>query len=149
MMNEFNIGDRIQVKEYEDLPAKSRYAAIGKIAGKCGEVIDKLYSESNGCYIYRVQLDNYEVASKCDFTGDMLDYEYVESVTYRHEFEYLDNVVVVRMYEVIGDEATLLGRGHGHILHDGAYGIAQASSWACKVLAENLNGGSLRRRDEV
>ena len=147
-MNEFNIGDRIQVKEYVDLPVKTRTAALGKLAGECGEIIDKLYSESKGCYIYRVQLDNYEVASKCDFTGDMLQPEYIESVTYRHEVECLDNVVVVRMYEVIGDEETLVGRGHGHILHDGAYGIAQATSWACKKIAESINGGSLRRRDE-
>ena len=70
------------------------------------------------------------------FTEDSIDLVPEEVPhTYRHEFEYLDNVVVAKFIEIDGDgNETELGRGHGHIIHDGASGIAQAASYALKQI---------------
>ena len=63
------------------------------------------------------------------------------AVTYRHEFDYLDNVVVCRFYEVQGKVETEIMRGHGHIIHEGAMGIAQASAYALKKIWQKMEGG--------
>lgn len=51
---------------------------------------------------------------------------------YYHEIEYLENVVLVVLYEATEDGPKEIARGHGHILHDGAAGITQATSYALK-----------------
>ena len=48
--------------------------------------------------------------------------------------ENAEKVVAVELVEVDGDDEETVARGHGHILHDGAEGIAQAASYACKKL---------------
>ena len=72
--------------------------------------------------------------------GELLVPYVEEVVTYYHEFDYLDNVVVARFYEVKGEEMTEIARGHGHIIHEGALGIAQASSYALKRIYQKING---------
>jgi hypothetical protein len=71
---------------------------------------------------------------------DVIEDEVIE--TYMHEIEYLDNVVVVRFYKVTDDSKQELAKGHGHIIHNGAIGIAQATSYAMKRLYEKMNGGT-------
>ena len=61
-------------------------------------------------------------------------------IKYCHEFEYLDNVVVAIFYEIKGEVKTEIARGHGHIIHEGTIGIAQASSYAVKRIYQKLNG---------
>lgn len=51
---------------------------------------------------------------------------------YYHEIEYLENVVLVILYEATGAGPVELARAHGHIIHEGAAGIAQATSYAMK-----------------
>lgn len=52
-------------------------------------------------------------------------------------------MVVAKFIETKGDTETELGRGHGHMIHEGALGIAQASSYALKKIFEKMNGGTL------
>ena len=59
---------------------------------------------------------------------------------YKFYVEVLDNLVYVVMVDEKGDEVS---RGHGHIFHEGAFGVAQAASYSMKKLAEKLNGGRL------
>jgi hypothetical protein len=65
------------------------------------------------------------------------DYRYtaeekVPPSRYFHEITYLDNVVLVVLYEATEGGKVELARGHGHIIHEGAAGVTQATSYALK-----------------
>lgn len=53
---------------------------------------------------------------------------------YYHEITYLDKVVLVVLYEATEDGPVEIARGHGHIIHEGARGITQATSYALKKI---------------
>lgn len=138
-MSDFNIkyqiGDRVRVHDYENYPEHMKNAACAKVAGKVGEIIDALWSYSNNCTIYKIQLDGYDRPSKVNFTEgsfDLVEEEVQVAKTYAYEIECLENVVVARLYEIVGDEKVEIAKGHGHIIHEGAFGIAQAGSYALK-----------------
>jgi hypothetical protein len=148
-MINFNIGDRVRVKDYTEISDVNKAKVIkdrpylwnngkARVAGKEGVIVDKLYSEAHGRFIYFIHLDGYEKVSNAQFDGDSLELIDEEPTTYCHEFEYLDNVVICRFYEIKGDHKTEVMRGHGHIMHDGAYGIAQASSYALKKIMQKM-----------
>ena len=140
---EFKIGDRVKVKEYANILESYRTKGVARLSGEIGTVTDKLYSEVNDGFIYRVHFDGYDRPSNKLWIEGYLD-KYVEpSSEYKFEFECLDNVVVAICYEVVGDTKTEIGRGHGHIIHEGALGIVQASAYALKKLYEKMNGGRL------
>lgn len=123
---ELNIGERV----------RNAYGNIGTIE-------DKMYSDKTGTNYYKVHFDGNTNASTCLYKGE--DLEFVcEKAEYTYEFEYLENVVVARLYEIVDGQKTEIGKGHGHIIHEGAYGIAQAASYACKRICDALNGGSLK-----
>lgn len=136
---EFKIGDRVQIKEYKNLPIKYQVNGYHKMAGKPGVVLDALYSEAAGEWLYIIDFDDFSKSSKL-WLGELLELEPQEVITYCHEFEYLDNVVVARFYEIKNEIKTEIARGHGHIIHEGALGIAQASSYALKRVYSKLNG---------
>ena len=148
-MIDFNIGDRVRVKEYAEITDVKKAKSIkdkpylwnqgkARLSGEEGVIVDKLYSEAHSRFVYRVHLDGYDKASHAQFDGDSLELIEVEPVTYCHEFDYLDNVVVARFYEVRGDKKTEIMRGHGHILHEGAFGIAQASGYALRKIWQKM-----------
>lgn len=152
-MNGFNIGDRVRVKDYTEVSEAKKAKSIkdrpymwntgkAKIAGKEGVVVDKLYSEAHSRFIYFLHLDGYDNVSNAQFDADSLELIVDEPVTYCYEFEFLETLVVARFCEVRGGEKTELAKGHGHIFHDGAYGIAQASSYALKKIMEKMEAES-------
>lgn len=106
---EFNIGDRIKVKAYEDLPEMIRSKAIARMCNKVGTVVDKLFSEGVGEFLYSIKFDDFEKSIKL-WTMDYLE-AFKEDVRYDYEFDYLDNVVVARLYEIRGEEKTEIGSG--------------------------------------
>ena len=122
----FNIGDRVRVK-------------CSEVEG-AGVIADKLYSEAQSKFIFRVCFDGQEKPSNASFDANSLELIPQEAVSYSHEFEYLDNVVIARFYEIKGDTKTELMRGHGHIIHEGALGIAQASAYALKRIWLKMEG---------
>ncbi len=142
-MGKFEIGDIVRVKDYNDIPADDRNVGLARLCGQIGEVVDKLYSKALDRYVYTIKFDNFDATSKKLWLSTQIEPWMGDEVTYLHEFEYLDNVVVAIFYEVKGDEKTEIGRGHGHIIHDGAMGIAQASSYALKKIYEKINGGNI------
>lgn len=142
-MGKFEIGDIVRVKDYNEMSPDDRNVGIARLCGEVGEIVDKLYSKALDRYVYTIKFDNYDATSKKLWISTQIEHWMGDEVTYLHEFEYLDNVVVAIFYEVKGDEKTEIGRGHGHILHDGAMGIAQASSYALKKLYEKMNGGNV------
>ena len=144
-MIEFNIGDRVRVKDYNEISDTNKAKFIkdkpymwnqgkARLSGEEGLIVDKLYSEAHSRFIYFVHFDGYDKASHAQFDGDSLEIIKEEPITYCHEFEYLDNVVICRFYEIKGDTKTELMRGHGHIIHEGSLGIAQASAYALKKI---------------
>ena len=143
---EFNIGERVKIKTYEEMPEDFRNKGIAKLVGEEGKIIDKIYSEAKGCTLYKIHLDGYDRYSRCDFVEGTFDLVEEGEKSYHYDFEYLENLVIARLYEIdsANGKKTELAKGHGHIFHDGAYGIAQAASYALKRICDDLNGGSLR-----
>lgn len=135
-MTKFNIGDRVRVKAYEQLPDDVKSKSTGILCGKEGEVVDIVFSNAKHRLFYCIHLDGYDKPSAKMFTEDSIELIPEDvPVTYRHEFDYLDNVVVARFIEIDGEgNETEIGRGHGHIIHEGALGIAQAASYALKQI---------------
>jgi hypothetical protein len=143
MPNIYNIGDRVVIRAYEDTPVESRTKGMARLSGKKGTIVDKLYSECFDGFVYTIKFDEYEAPSKKMWTAEMFYILNEIPVNYEYEFDYLEDVVVAKLYEVNGDTKTEIERGHGHIIHEGALGIAQAASYALKKLYEKLNGGTL------
>ena len=140
----YNIGDRVIIKAYEDIPTESRSKGMARLCGKVGVIEDKLFSGHFDGFVYVISLDDYETPSKKLWTEDCFDHYNEPTTTYSYEFEILNDVVVARFYETKGKIKTEIERGHGHIIHSGAKGIAQASSYALKKIFEKMNGGELR-----
>ena len=131
-MSEFTIGERVRIRDYNDIPEEHRTQGVSKMCGEIGTIEDVFYSEGKKCNLYVIQFDNFTKSLKM-WRAELLE-KVDESVSYEYEFEYLDNVVVARLYEVTEDSKTEIGLGHGHIFHEGAVGIAQAASCSQETL---------------
>jgi hypothetical protein len=138
---EFNIGERVRVKDYKNLPEQMKVGGgMAKIAGKDGEIVDKLWSGAKGCMVYRIHIDGYPKVSAVDFPEESFDLiSELEKKAYRYEIDVLDNVVVAVLYEVGDDFKTEIARGHGHIIHEGEVGVAQAASYALKKIYQKFS----------
>lgn len=157
----FNIGDIIKVKESKDIPPELRVkSADGNPhlwsnrkrinCGKIGIITDVVYSKVYECELYRLRFDGEKQESQCLYDGDnILPYEEFKTiVTYDYDIQFLQGVVLVIMYKVEKQgeqiqQKTEIARGHGHIIHEGDKGIAQATSYALKKIYEKLNGGTI------
>lgn len=137
---EFNINDRVQIKDFDSLPEDRKNRNWGKVCGKVGVVVDKLFSEAAQMSVYKILLDGATAPSSINFTGDML-----EAVAGGGAIEVSitveENLVIARMYQN-GKEVRY---NHAHVFHEGLAGVAQAVSYACKRLSmsfeENQNIG--------
>ena len=110
----FKIGDRVK-----------------SVSNGTGEVKEALYSSLNDCWYYEVMECN--TTSVCTIREGDLEMA-------PEKIDIADNVVIASLYEMDGDSITPLAKGHGHLIHEGELGIAQAASYACKRLYENLGG---------
>ena len=126
MEHKFNIGDRVRLKSN----------ALPFIVCRDGEIVDIVTSEKSKITKYHVLINGTEY----QLLSYVIELISPTTATYNFEFEYLDNVVVARFYEYKGEEKTELAKGHGHILHDGVIGIAQAASYASKRCYDKLAG---------
>lgn len=143
---DYTIGCTVRIKEYDELPEAIKSKSVARLACKKAEIVDKVFSEASSEYYYVLKVEGCKNISTVRFTEDAFAEE-DDEVTYRHEFDYMPTVVVARMYEVKNGEERQIGIGHGHIIHEGVIGIAQASSYALRRIYERLNGGSMRRYD--
>jgi hypothetical protein len=138
---EYSIGQRVRINSYGNLPEAMKTAGISKVCGLDGEIVDKLYSEAKGGYFYKIRMDGSNKPSSVDFIDGSFE-AFMDDpipVDYVHEFEYLENLVIARFYEVYEDGTKVeVARGHGHIIHEGILGVAQASSWALKKIYEKV-----------
>ena len=130
---EFNIGDKVRVKPFDKIPEGIRSRGLGKSAGRVGEIVDVVYSNAKEKTVYKILFDGDVHVSRTDFEEGMIDPVGVpEKPRYEYEFDYLEKVVVARLYEVTEESKVEVAKGHGHIIHDGVFGIAQAASFALK-----------------
>lgn len=118
--------------------------------GRIGSVVDCMSSGKTGKTYYKILFEGNIKAGSVLYKEEELS-SYDEKAQYTYEFEVLDNLVVARLYEVKGGQKIEVMKGHGHIFHDGIYGIAQAASYACKRICEDMNGGMLKsyKNDEI
>jgi hypothetical protein len=107
-----------------------------------GKVSDIMYSTVRDQYTY-------EVCNE-DGASDLFTEDCLKAVPKKKDYsmdikiDIASNVVIATLYESAGGVQTPIRKGHGHLIHDGAVGIAQAASYACmrlyKSMGGNLNG---------
>ena len=98
-----------------------------------GYVIDAMFSESTG-WTYRVQMNSQVFFQPED------NLELVKEYSVDIKIDIADNVVIATLYESAGGVQKPLNKGHGHLIHEGALGIAQAASYACYRLYKSMEG---------
>lgn len=118
----FNIGDKIKVK----------------VTGEGGIITDRLFSEAKGMAMYIVKPN--DGGRSIMRREDELE-ELRRAKEYSIETDIADGVVIGVIYEIDGDNKYEVCRGHGHIIHEGAEGIAQACSYAFKKAFEKIDNG--------
>jgi len=125
-------------KDYAEFEIGEKVVAV--IHNKTAVIEDVLYSNKEDDWMYIVKFDDSPVAYARPMSASEL--KAVASKTYRYEvFQADDNVMVAVMYEIDGDTETEIARHHGHIMHEGLIGVAQAASFAMKKIYIGMNGG--------
>lgn len=124
-MIEFNIGDRVKSVQYK----------------KPGVIEDKLFSNRQGVWMYTVKFDDSGIPFVKPLMGDELE-PAEDDKTYRYEITQAGNVMIAVMYEIDGDTEKEIHRAHGHIMHEGLIGVAQAASYATKRIYVGMNDGN-------
>lgn len=130
MEGKFKIGDRVKIIPNQEY----------------GIITDIMFS-------YKHKQNIYEVFSD-DVDGDVFLGTYIacdlEPAPKPRDFsmdikiDIAQNIVIATLYENLGDLGNKpLRKGHGHIIHDGELGIAQAASYACRRLYESLGGNCI------
>lgn len=116
----FQLGDRVKI------PSKSLCIGI---------VCDIWQSLAQNKLMYAVETDggNRGLYAEEQLEPAPLPIEYTFSAVIE------DNVAVVCMIAHQGEKTWVHARGHAHILHDGAVGMAQAVSYASKRMFESLD----------
>lgn len=119
---EFNINDKIREKR----------------SGTVGVITDKMFSEAREGFIYIIKpADNGRSFMR---SADEIE-PFSKLKEYQVETQIADNVVIGIIYEVDSDSKTEVCRGHGHIIHEGAEGIAQACAYAYKKAFTAIDSG--------
>ena len=101
-----------------------------------GVVVEKFGGKTSSTEIFEVVLERGEsVWVKEEFLESEITWlEFADD--YDLKLDITDNVVVAVLFKK-GKE---IGRGHGHLIHSGNLGIAQAISYACKRIYQNMGG---------
>ena len=111
------------------------------------KVGDHVITEVGPCSVMEVLCNNSYVVEHAD-SGQYLGFKEDEMALIVPKKKYsmdikidiASNVVIATLYEMTNDTKSILAKGHGHMIHDGAKGITQAASYACKKLYEALGG---------
>lgn len=109
-----------------------------EISNEIGVIKDKMFSQARKMFIYAIESHNDSRLFMRD--GSTLEL-YKKAKEYKVETEIADNVVIGIIYEINGDLKTEVCRGHGHIIHEGAEGVAQACAYAYKQAFTAIDSG--------
>ena len=119
-ITKFQIGDRVKI------PSK---------AETIGVVTDIWSSIAQDRTMYEVAYESN--GSKGLYAEEQL--ELALATEYSFETHIDGNAAVVTMIATQGEKSFVFARGHAHIIHDGAVGLAQAVSFAAKRMFESLD----------
>ena len=112
--------------------------------GETGKIVDRMYSEKEKEYYYGVTYDSREEDEVLLAKGDELrEVNETNGEDYEAEASLLNNVCVAIIYRKENGGKKEVSRGHGHIIHEGDLGVAQALSYAFKRAYEKLNNGKI------
>ncbi len=120
---EFNINDRV----------------VELATGESGVIVDKMYSEAKECFIYIVKPDDSNCRTHMRKADELEPFR--KQKEYQVETQIADNVVIGIIYEIDDYLKTEVCRGHAHIIHEGAEGIAQACAYAYKRAFQQIDTG--------
>ena len=110
---------------------------------KSGVITDILYSHANEENVYYIKPDD----GGRSFTRSEDEITLIaQNAKYYASTEILNNVVVAIIYESKDGKETEVCRGHGHIIHEGAQGIAQACAYAYKRAFEKVDTGIYKKQ---
>lgn len=119
---EFNINDRV----------------IEVATGESGIVTDKMFSEAKGIFIYLIKPDD---GGRSFMRKEDEIEPFKKPKEYKVVTDIADGVVIVVIYEIENGQEYEVCRGHGHIIHEGAEGIAQALAYASKRAFSAIDTG--------
>lgn len=121
-MGKFNIGDEVRDTS----------------TNESGTVTDRMYSEAKGKFLFVIKPHS----GGRSFVRPEDEIElFLKPTEYKIKTDIADNVVVVIISEVRAGNEVEVCRGHGHIIHDGAEGIAQALSYASRRAFGSIDSG--------
>lgn len=103
-----------------------------------GKVTDVMYSSSKDAYTYEVTND--QTAAELFSEDELAMVPEKKDYSMTIQIDIAQNVVIASLFEKDGDSLRPLAKGHGHMIHEGELGIAQAASYACKRLYESIGG---------
>ena len=141
---EYNIGDIVTIKQPESMQVRSCgdptawMKRKSTTAGKTAIIVDKMFSEAESKFFYRVRLEDEKVVRSSFFTDE--DFVGESEDDYIIEANILDNVCVIVVYKQENGERKEVSRGHGHRIHEGELGIMQALSYAMKKAYDKIKG---------
>lgn len=144
MEHKIEIGGRVRLKKYRDLPDEYQHSGPAKNAGKKGEIVDIMWSNAKQREIYKIWVDGAVKASSIEYTIDCFDI-IPTGATYGFEIDVLEDRVNVVFCEYKDESRTELSRSYGHLLEDGTAGIAQAASFAMFRLYNDIAGNRRER----
>lgn len=120
---EIKIGDRVFVSTTET-------------TNEHGTVVEILKGETSSTKVFEVVLDSGEsLWTREEALILEADLE-PESSEYDVKIDFADNIVIV----ILRKNGREIGRGHGHIIHSGKLGVAQAISFASKRMYLDMGG---------
>ena len=118
----FKIGDRVYAKNYQGIE--------GTVADSMNSVItgwNYIVEDDNGVEFHFREEALGLIPPKKDYSMDI-------------KIDIANNVVIATLYESDGQMTLPIKKGHGHLIHEGALGIAQAARYACMRLYKSMGG---------
>ncbi len=109
---------------------------------RCAMTVEIGMQRCNECDYYKKAHEPAETAEAAETASDAKKAPTWTDgpLPYYHEITYLENVVLAVLYENTEDGPVELARAHGHIIHEGADGIAQAASYAMRLIWFKIHG---------
>lgn len=118
--NQFQVGDRVKIPSKEN---------------KIGTVGDIWASLTQGKVMYAVDIEG---GIRGLYAEEQLEVAPIP-IDYSWQCHIDGNVAVATMIAKQGEKEWIYARGHAHIIHDGAVGMAQAVSYAARRMFESLD----------
>lgn len=113
-----------------------------KVGSNTGKIIDRFFSEKNGSTHYYIEFDNGD--REFCMEDVVLPIQEFNADDCAFSVDIAGNVVVLVLRDGSGKE---IARGHGHLIHEGILGLAQAMSYAAKRLFYNAGGALITKKN--